>query len=113
MVDQYVPDRGDIVWLQFNPQSGHEQAGKRPALVLSPKLYNGKVGLALLCPLTTKKKGYPFEVELPQDLPIEGVILADQVKSLDWKARQATFICNAPAEVVRKVLEKVNLLLSP
>jgi mRNA interferase MazF len=113
MVDQYVPDRGDIVWLQFNPKSGHEQAGKRPALVLSPGQYNGKVGLALLCPLTTKKKGYPFEVDLPQDLPVEGVILADQVKSLDWKARQATFICNAPDEVVQQVLEKVNLLLSP
>lgn len=112
MVD-YTPERGDIVWLQFNPQAGHEQAGKRPALVISPKLYNGKVGLALLCPVTTKKKGYPFEVELPQDLPIEGVILADQVKSLDWQSRQAMFICTAPDDVVQEVLEKISFLVSP
>lgn len=112
MVAQYVPDRGDLVWLQFNPQSGHEQAGKRPALVISPKTYNGKVGLALLCPVTTKTKGYPFEVELPQDLPIEGVILSDQVKSLDWQSRQATFICAAPDDVVQEVLEKISLLVS-
>lgn len=112
MVAQYVPERGDLVWLQFNPQSGHEQAGKRPALVISPKTYNGKVGLALLCPVTTKIKGYPFEVDLPKDLPIEGVVLSDQVKSLDWQSRQAMFICAAPDDVVQEVLEKISLLVS-
>lgn len=110
VTQQYVPDRGDVVWLQFNPQSGHEQAGKRPALILSPRSYNEKVGLALMCPVTTRIKGYPFEVEL-RDLAVTGVILSDQVKSLDWKARQASFIGKAPAEVVQEVLEKVRLLL--
>ncbi|MCM3593637.1 endoribonuclease MazF [Brevibacillus borstelensis] len=112
MVEQYAPDRGDIIWLQFNPQSGHEQSGKRPALVLSPKIYNEKVGLALLCPITSKKKGYPFEVELPAGLEVSGVILSDQIKSLDWRAREATFICKASPEALQSVLQKVNLLLS-
>ncbi|WP_080597832.1 endoribonuclease MazF [Rhodococcus rhodochrous] len=112
MVEQYAPDRGDIIWLQFNPQSGHEQSGKRPALVLSPKIYNEKVGLALLCPITSKKKGYPFEVELPAGLEVSGVILSDQIKSLDWRAREATFICKTSPEALQSVLQKVNLLLS-
>ncbi|MFM1655846.1 endoribonuclease MazF [Brevibacillus sp. B_LB10_24] len=112
MVDsQYVPDRGDLVWLQFNPQAGHEQAGKRPALVISPAAYNGKVGLSLLCPVTSKIKGYPFEVIIPQDLPIEGVILSDQVKSLDWQSRQATFICKVPDETLAEVVSKMELLI--
>jgi mRNA interferase MazF len=85
----YVPERGDVVWITFNPQAGHEQAGYRPAVVLSPKTYNGKVGLALLCPITSQIKGYPFEVEVPEGLSVNGVILSDQVKSLDWKARNA------------------------
>ncbi|AIQ15875.1 potassium ABC transporter ATPase [Paenibacillus sp. FSL H7-0357] len=107
----YVPDRGDLVWLQFNPQAGHEQAGKRPALVVSPASYNGKVGLSLLCPVTSKQKGYPFEVVIPQDLPIEGVILADQVKSLDWQSRQAVFICKVPQIILSDVVAKLDLLI--
>jgi len=78
-----IPDRGDVVWITMNPQAGHEQAGRRPALVLSPAAYNGKVGLAILCPITSEVKGYPFEVSLPAGLPVEGVILSDQAKSLD------------------------------
>jgi mRNA interferase MazF len=111
VANEYVPDRGDLVWLQFNPQSGHEQAGKRPALVVSPAAYNGKVGLSLLCPITSKRKGYPFEVVIPQDLPIEGVILADQVKSLDWQSRQAEFICKMPQETLSEVILKLDLLI--
>ncbi|MFU1793957.1 endoribonuclease MazF [Paenibacillus azoreducens] len=107
----YVPDRGDLLWLQFNPQAGHEQAGKRPALVISPAAYNGKVGLSLLCPVTSKIKGYPFEVVIPQDVPIEGVILSDQVKSLDWQSRQATFICKVPDETLVEVVSKMELLI--
>lgn len=107
----YVPDRGDLVWLHFNPQSGHEQAGKRPALVISPAAYNGKVGLSLLCPVISKSKGYPFEVIIPQDLPIEGVILSDQVKSLDWQSRQATFICKISDATMAEVVSKIELLI--
>lgn len=112
MVSEYIPERGDLVWLQFNPQSGHEQAGKRPALVISPASYNGKVGLSLMCPVTSKIKGYPFEVIIPQDLPIEGAILSDQVKSLDWQSRQATFICKVANETLIEVISKVELLIS-
>jgi len=111
MVEQYVPERGDLVWLQFNPQSGHEQAGKRPALVISPSSYNGKVGLSLLCPVTSKMKGYPFEVIIPNDLPIEGSILSDQIKSLDWQSRKASFICKVPNETLAEVISKIELLL--
>lgn len=108
----YVPRRGDVVWLTFNPQAGHEQAGRRPAVVLSPLSYNAKVGLALLCPITSAVKGYPFEVPIPNGLPASGVILADQVKSLDWRARDAEFICALPADVTREALQKVGLLLA-
>jgi len=108
----YVPRRGDIVWLTFNPQAGHEQAGRRPAVVLSPLSYNAKVGLALLCPITSAVKGYPFEVNLPHGLPISGVILADQVKSLDWQARAVEFICALPDTVTQEVLQKIGLLLA-
>jgi len=97
----------------MNPQAGHEQAGRRPAVVLSPARYNGKVGLAILCPITSQVKGYPFEVRLPKGLPVEGVILADQAKSLDWKARQAELICRLPAETVQEALLKLGALLSP
>lgn len=107
----YVPDRGDVIWLQFNPQAGHEQAGRRPALVISPRIYNGKVGLALVCPVTSKVKGYPFEVLLPGSLPVSGVVLADQVKSLDWRVKEAEFICSVPAEIIGEVLEKLRLLV--
>lgn len=107
----YVPDRGDLVWLQFNPQSGHEQAGRRPALTLSPKAYNQKVGLAIFCPVSSHEKGYPFEVKI-NDPKVQGVILADQVKSLDWKRREAEFIAKAPASVIQNVIDLVNTLLS-
>ncbi|MEO6966965.1 MAG: endoribonuclease MazF [Rhodanobacteraceae bacterium] len=88
MAARYVPDAGDIVWLHFNPQAGHEQAGHRPALVLSPAIYNGKTGLMLCCPMTTQIKGYPFEVAVAGKR--RSVALADQVKSLDWKIRGAS-----------------------
>src|SRR5437588_1289807 len=99
----YVPERGDAVWITLDPQAGHEQAGRRPALVLSPAAYNGRVGLALLCPITNQAKGYPFEVVLPQGLSVTGVVLADQVKSLDWGARKADRICAVPEETVTEV----------
>jgi mRNA interferase MazF len=105
------PDRGHLVWLQFTPQAGHEQAGRRPALVLSPRAYNGKVGLAVCCPITSHVKGYPFEVALPSGLPIAGVVLADQVKSLDWRARRAEPAGTAPPAVVDEVLAKLETLL--
>ncbi|MBA4379202.1 MAG: mRNA-degrading endonuclease [Anaerolinea sp.] len=107
-----MPNRGDIVWITFNPQAGHEQAGRRPALVLSPAAYNGKVGLAILCPITSQVKGYPFEVVVPDGWKISGAILSDQVKSLDWKARQAELVCKLPSTTVDEVLQKLNTLLS-
>ena len=111
MVMAYVPERGDLVWLIFNPQAGHEQAGRRPAVVISPKEYNGKVGLALFCPITSLVKGYPFEVKIPEDLPVSGVILADQVKSLDWHARQIKKIDELPQEIVQELLQKIRVLV--
>jgi mRNA interferase MazF len=109
----YIPERGDAVWLVFSPQAGHEQAGHRPAIVLSPASYNSRVGLAILCPITTQIKGYPFEVVLPAGLAVTGAILSDQVKSLDWRARNATFMCRLPAAIVATVLQKLNTLLAP
>lgn len=106
-----APDAGDIVWLSFSPQAGHEQAGNRPALVLSPRDYNRKSGLAVFCPITSNRKGYPFEVVLPPAAEVAGVVLADQVKSLDWRARRVRFICKAPPTVVREVQDKLSLLL--
>jgi mRNA interferase MazF len=108
----YIPERGDVIWITLNPQAGHEQAGRRPALVLSPGSYNGKVGLAILCPVTRQIKGYPFEVVIPEGLEVSGVILSDQVKSLDWQARKAELICALPAATVAEVLQKLNTLLS-
>ncbi len=108
---RYVPDRGDLVWLEFDPQAGHEQSGRRPALVLSPALYNDRAGLALFCPITNQVKGYPFEVPLPPGLRITGAILADQVRSLDWLARKARRADRAPAEVVRATTEHILTLL--
>lgn len=107
----YCPKRGDIVWLTFTPQAGHEQAGHRPAITLSPETYNRKVGLALFCPITSHSKGYPFEVLLPQDCKISGVVLSDQVKSLDWKARQASFCCESTQATVHEVLNKLGTLI--
>ena len=111
MARRYVPARGDAIWLTFTPRAGHEQAGRRPALVLSPASYNGKVGLAILCPITSQTKGYPFEVATPAGSRVSGVILADQVKSLDWRVRQAEFICKLPRETTVEVLEKLGALL--
>jgi mRNA interferase MazF len=107
----YIPAQGDIVWLQFNPQAGHEEAGRRPALVISPKEYNRKVGLALFCPVTSQVKGYPFEVLLPSGLTVSGAVLSDQVKSLDWRVRKAKRLCTAPEEVVEEVLGKILALI--
>ena len=107
----YVPGRGEVVWLSFTPQAGHEQAGRRPALVLSPQSYNEKSSLALLCPVTSRAKGYPFEVALPAEGPVTGVVLADQVKSLDWRARKARLASQAPPRVLGEVLEKLAVLL--
>jgi mRNA interferase MazF len=109
--EAYIPQRGDAVWITLNPQAGHEQAGRRPASVLSPAAYNGKVGLAILCPITNQIKGYPFEVSIPAGLTVSGVILADQVKSLDWRARNAELICTLPEETVTEVLQKLGTLL--
>ena len=107
----YIPDSGDIVWIMFNPQAGHEQAGHRPALVLSPKAYNGKVGLAILCPITSQIKGYPFEVLIPDGLEVSGAILSDQVKSLDWRARKAKFSCKLPTVSFNEVVQKLSTLI--
>ncbi|MGC9312839.1 MAG: endoribonuclease MazF [Sediminispirochaetaceae bacterium] len=106
----YTPDRGDLVWLNFTPQSGHEQAGKRPALVLSPSKYNVRTGLLIACPVTSKVKGYPFEAVI-QGRSIQGVVLSDQVKSLDWRAREAELIEKAPQATLKEVQEKLLLLL--
>jgi mRNA interferase MazF len=107
----YVPRRGDIVRIDLNPQAGHEQAGRRPAVVLSPGTYNGKAGLAVFCPVTTQIKGYPFEVSVPEGLPVSGVVLADQVRTMDWRARRAEFVCSLPAAVIGEILGKLRTLL--
>lgn len=104
MVDvAYIPDRGDLLWLDFDPQSGREQAGTRPAIVLSSRKYNERVRLAVICPITSRSKGYPFECPLPDGLPIQGVVLADQVRSLDWHTRRARFIAKAADALIDKV----------
>ena len=108
----YIPERGDAVWITLDPQAGHEQAGRRPALVLSPRAYNVRVGLALLCPITKQAKGYPFEVSLPEELPVTGVVGADQVKSLDWRARKASWIGAVPEEVIAEVVRRLQILLA-
>ncbi len=107
----YAPDTGDLVWLSFSPQAGREQAGRRPALVLSPRLYNAKSGLCVVCPVTQQPKGYPFEVILPDGLPVAGVVLTDHVKSADWQARLAEYAGAAPVEVLDQVRAKLKPLL--
>jgi mRNA interferase MazF len=102
----YVPDRGDVVWISFDPQLGHEQAGRRPAVVLSLVVYNRGSGLAIMVPVTSHTKGYPFEVPLPAGLPIRGVVLADHLKSFDWRERRAERICALPEETVQQVLQR-------
>lgn len=111
MVKGFIPDRGDIVWINMQPQAGHEQSGRRPAAVLSPKSYNGKVGLALLCPITSQIKGYPFEVMIPSELKVKGVILSDQVKSLDWEIRKTEFCDKLPQDVILEIIKKLETLL--
>lgn len=107
-----APERGDFVWISFDPQAGHEQAGVRPAIVLSPSAYNRRVGLALVCPITNQCKGYPFEVVIPDGEAIHGLVLADQVKSLDWKARGIRVAGKAPQGVVLETLDKLATLLA-
>ncbi len=111
MTRGWAPDSADLVWLTFDPQAGREQAGRRPALVLSPASYNRRSGLALVCPVTSRVKGYPFEVELPEGLPVGGAILADHVKSLDWQKRRAELAGRVPAEVLRDVQARLAALL--
>ncbi|MCI0637711.1 MAG: endoribonuclease MazF [Gemmataceae bacterium] len=107
----YTPDSGDLIWLSFSPQAGREQAGRRPGFVLSPRSYNAKVGLCLVCPVTHQTKGYAFEVALPDGLPVQGVVLADHVKSADWRERKSAHIAAAPAEVLEEVRAKLKPLL--
>ena len=108
-----VPNRGDVVWVEFNPQAGSEQAGRRPALVISPRSYNRKAGLALVCPITSRIKGYPFEVELPPGLKAKGAILCDHIKSLDWRARRATRWGAVPDPVMQEVTARILVLVDP
>jgi len=108
----YVPQCGDIVWIILNPQAGHERSGRRPAVVLSPAGYNNKAGLAIFCPITSQIKGYPFEVLLPDGLPVEGAILSDQAKSLDWRVRNAELLYSLPTSTISEALQKLNTLLS-
>ncbi len=107
----YVPKRGDLVWLTFDPQAGHEQAGRQPAFVLSAEAYNRKTSLFLACPVTSRVKGYPFEVKLPEGSPVSGVILADQIKSLDWKERKAQFVARATGEIIEEVVALILPLI--
>lgn len=107
----YVPDAGDLVWLTFDPQAGHERRGRRPALILSPRSYNAKARLAIACPITSHVKGYPFEVALPPGGKIAGAVLADHVKNVDWQARHIVFEAKAPAEIVTDVRERLRVLL--
>lgn len=109
---RYTPDRGDVIWLEFSPQAEREQRGKRPGLVLSPAAYNGKVGLALCCPVTSHVKGYPFEVLIPSGLKAQGAVLADRVRSLDWRARGAKLWCRVPRATVEEVVARIQALLN-
>ena len=108
---RYVPDSGDLVWLDFDPQAGREQAGRRPAIVLSPAAYNERTSLALVCPVTSRVKGYPFEVELPKGVGLIGVVLADHLKSLDWRARSGKKAGKAPRQVLEEIRHRVGPLL--
>ncbi|ANV83646.1 mRNA-degrading endonuclease [Picosynechococcus sp. PCC 7003] len=107
----YIPRRGDLIFLDFNPTKGHEQSGHRPAFVISPQTYNAKTSLALLIPITKQRKGYPFEVPLSPNLQIQGVILVDQIKCLDWQVRQVRFVETAPQNIVEEVQAKLKPLI--
>jgi mRNA interferase MazF len=107
----YAPERGDVVWISFAAQQGDGQASRRLGVVLSPQAYNSRVGLAVLCPISLHVKAYPFEVPIPPGLAVEGVILADQVQSLDWRARRAEHVCSLPAAIIEEALGKLGALL--
>jgi mRNA interferase MazF len=107
----YTPQRGDVVWLNFTPQAGHEQSGRRPGLVLSPMRYNSKVGLMLACPITSRAKGYPFEVKIPDGMKISGVVLSDQLRCLDWRERKAEFIVKVDSGTLDEVRGKIDAIL--
>jgi len=109
---KHYPDKGDIVWIDMNPQLGHEQAGRRPAIIMSPLKYNSKVGLALVCPITSHIKGYPFEVVIPDVFKVKGAILADQIRNADWTARNIELIFKAPQTLIDEVQEKINAILN-
>lgn len=109
----YIPECGDVVWTNFSPQTGHEQAGRRPALVLSPRAYNRAAGLALLCPITSRIKGYPFEVPLPDKFPVSGVVLVDQVRSLDWRARGLELVAKIDSETLGEAFARLRPLVAP
>ncbi len=111
-MNSYVPDRGDVIWLNFDPQAGHEQSGHRPALVVSPANYNRKVGLAICCPVTNQIKGYPFEVALPEGFKVQGAVLSDHVKNLDWRVRKAKFIDHVPDTFTKEVVAKITAIIS-
>lgn len=108
----YIPERGDVVWVDFSPQAGHEQAGFRPALVLSPSSYNAPTGLMLCCPITSKIKPYPFVVPILGDPDVAGAVLADQMRSLDWRARRARKKGTVSERTLREVLAKAGALLA-
>ena len=111
MKARYVPDAGDLIWLTFDPQAGREQRGRRPALVLSPRVYNSRADLAVACSITSKAKGYPFEVALPTGGPIAGAVLSDQLKSIDWKERRAEFAGKVASSALAEVRERIRPLL--
>jgi mRNA interferase MazF len=108
---RYIPDVGHVIWIHFDPQVGREQAGRRPALVLSPASYNGKTSLALLCPITSQAKGYPFEVPVKKTPGVTGVVLSDHIKCLDWSARKAEYQASAPTSLVESVRNNIALLI--
>jgi len=108
---EYVPQRGDVVRILLNPQVWYEQSGFRPAIIISPASYHGKAGLALFCPISADIKGYPFEVALPEGLPVSGVVLADQAKSMDWRSRKTEFVGRLPASVISEISGKLQTLL--
>ena len=107
----YVPERGDVVWMMFGPQAGHEQSGRRPGVVMSSSIYNGKTGMALCCPITSHVKGYPFEVLVPAGLKTSGAILADHIRNIDWKMRRAEYLCKLPDKALEEVTGKILSLL--
>lgn len=106
-----IADRGDLVWINFNPQAGHEQAGRRSAIVLSPKAFNETTGFVSVCPITRTVRGWGFEVQLPEDVAFQGAILTDQIKNLDWRARQLDIVGKVPNEIVEECLDKIHTFL--